>query len=85
MRTSPRPGAAGIDMLTACAHASRMSRMVQIRNVPDTLHRKLKARAAVILGEDELARGAATIRDLDTGAQEEAPLPSIEERLSRFR
>jgi histidyl-tRNA synthetase len=39
----------------------------------------------VILGEDELARGAAIIRDLDTGAQEEAPLPSIEERLARFR
>ena len=33
-------------MLLACAHASYMSRMVQIRNVPDTLHRKLKARAA---------------------------------------
>ena len=46
---------------------------------------KLNARVAVILGEDELARGAAIIRDLDTGAQEEAPLPSIEERLARFR
>ena len=46
---------------------------------------KLNARAALILGEDELAKGAATLRDLDTGAQEEAPLSSIEERLSRFR
>lgn len=46
---------------------------------------KLNARAAVILGEDELAKGAATLRDLDTGAQEEAPLSSLEERLSRFR
>jgi histidyl-tRNA synthetase len=45
---------------------------------------KLNARAAIILGEDELAKGAATLRDLDTGAQEEAPLSSIEERLSRF-
>jgi len=33
-------------MSLACAHANDMSRMVQIRNVPDTLHRKLKARAA---------------------------------------
>jgi antitoxin FitA len=33
-------------MLVACAHANSMSRMVQIRNVPDMLHRKLKARAA---------------------------------------
>lgn len=37
--------AAIIDMSFTCAHASRMSKMVQIRNVPDALHRKLKARA----------------------------------------
>ena len=34
------------DMRLACAHASRMSKMVQIRNVPDALHRRLKVRAA---------------------------------------
>ena len=33
-------------MLTACEHATNMSKMVQIRNVPDVLHRKLKSRAA---------------------------------------
>ena len=33
-------------MQFTCAHADNMSRMVQIRNVPDALHRKLKARAA---------------------------------------
>jgi plasmid stability protein len=33
-------------MLVTCEHALHMSKMVQIRNVPDTLHRKLKARAA---------------------------------------
>ncbi len=33
-------------MLDACTHATNMSRMVQIRNVPDALHRKLKVRAA---------------------------------------
>ena len=32
-------------MRSACAHAIYMSKMVQIRNVPDALHRKLKARA----------------------------------------
>ena len=32
-------------MRCACAHAENMSKMVQIRNVPDALHRKLKARA----------------------------------------
>ena len=33
-------------MRCTCAHASNMLRMIQIRNVPDALHRKLKARAA---------------------------------------
>jgi antitoxin FitA len=33
-------------MRVTCAHANSMSKMVQIRNVPDMLHRKLKARAA---------------------------------------
>ena len=37
---------AHVDMQSACAHAVHMSRMVQVRNVPDALHRKLKARAA---------------------------------------
>jgi len=33
-------------MPSTCTHANHMSKMVQIRNVPDTLHRKLKVRAA---------------------------------------
>ena len=35
-----------MDMLAACEHAHHMSTMIQIRNVPDALHRKLKSRAA---------------------------------------
>jgi plasmid stability protein len=35
-----------LDMLAACEHARYMSKMIQIRNVPDALHRKLKSRAA---------------------------------------
>ena len=38
--------AALFDMRVTCEHACDMSKMVQIRNVPDALHRKLKARAA---------------------------------------
>jgi antitoxin FitA len=37
---------AGIDMRSTCEHAFHMSKMVQVRNVPDSLHRKLKVRAA---------------------------------------
>jgi len=39
---------------------------------------KANARAAVILGGDEAARGAATVRDLDSGAQEEVGLDALE-------
>lgn len=36
-----------MDMRPACEYAAHMSRMIQLRNVPDALHRKLKARAAL--------------------------------------
>ena len=34
-------------MWSACSHVIYMSAMIQIRNVPDELHRRLKARAAL--------------------------------------
>jgi len=34
-------------MCSACIYAQRMSRMIQVRNVPDSLHRTLKAQAAL--------------------------------------
>jgi histidyl-tRNA synthetase len=40
------------------------------------------ARAAVILGEEELAQGAAQLRDLDAGTQETVPLAEIPGRLA---
>ena len=46
---------------------------------------KIKARAAVLLGEDELARDAASVRDMETGEQVEVPLASLEEHLRRYR
>jgi plasmid stability protein len=35
------------DMCCACIYADNMSAMIQIRNVPDPLHRRLKSRAAL--------------------------------------
>jgi antitoxin FitA len=35
-----------LDMYSTCKHAHSMSPMIQIRHVPDALHRRLKARAA---------------------------------------
>jgi histidyl-tRNA synthetase len=46
---------------------------------------KIAARAAVILGDDELTREAATVRNLDTGEQIEVPLPQLKDRLAPFR
>lgn len=34
-------------MCSTCFYAASMSTMIQIRNVPDALHRRLKARAAL--------------------------------------
>ena len=46
---------------------------------------KINARATVLLGEDELARGAATVRDMDSGEQSDVPLASLETHLARYR
>jgi histidyl-tRNA synthetase len=46
---------------------------------------RIKAVAAVLLGEDELAKGVATVRDLASGAQEQVSLERLEDRLATFR
>ena len=38
---------------------------------------RLKARAAVLIGEEELARGVAQVKDLDAGTQREVPLDAL--------
>jgi histidyl-tRNA synthetase len=42
---------------------------------------RIGARAAVLIGENELAQGAATVRDFDSGAQELVPLGELAARL----
>jgi histidyl-tRNA synthetase len=46
---------------------------------------KLGARAAVLLGEDELANNSATVRDLDSGEQELVSLEAVAGYLARYR
>ncbi len=46
---------------------------------------KQRARAAILIGEDELKRGAATVRDLDSGEQAEVPLAALKDHLAPFR
>jgi len=42
---------------------------------------RIGARAAVLIGDNELAQNAATLRDLDSGAQELVPLGDLPARL----
>jgi histidyl-tRNA synthetase len=42
---------------------------------------RIGARAAVLIGDNELAQGAATLRDFDSGAQELVPLGELAARL----
>ena len=46
---------------------------------------KLGACAAILLGEDELLRDEATIRHMDSGEQEAAPLASLPEVLAQYK
>jgi histidyl-tRNA synthetase len=46
---------------------------------------KLNAVAAVLLGEDELARGEATVRDLESGEQTAVALDALSGALNKFR
>jgi histidyl-tRNA synthetase len=43
---------------------------------------KIGARAAVLIGEDELARGVVALRDLDSGEQTEVPMGELCARLA---
>jgi histidyl-tRNA synthetase len=46
---------------------------------------KLNARVAVILGENELAKNVAALRDLDSGEQREVPLDTLIESLAPYQ
>jgi antitoxin FitA len=46
VRQAPSRSAA-VDMFCTCKHVLHMSKMIQIRHVPEALHRRLRARAAL--------------------------------------
>ena len=64
-------------MCGTCFNVSHMSKMVQIRNMPDEMHRVLKSRAA--------ARGMSLSDYLLQELRKSAEVPSIEEWLERVR
>jgi plasmid stability protein len=60
-----------MDMLSTCKYVTRMSKMIQIRNVPDAIHRKLKIRAVEegMTLSDLLAREARQLAERPTLGQ----------------
>jgi antitoxin FitA len=67
-------------MCYTCNYAQHMSKMIQIRNVPDALHRRLKARAAMA-GMSLSDYLLSEIREI----AEQATLAELNERLSKLK
>ncbi len=95
----PAPRAVALVPIGAAAEAEALVLAQRLRRAGlkvdlgyrGTLKRRLKradkigAAAAVLLGEDELARGAATVRDLDSGEQQDVALEALVEALAPYR
>jgi len=64
-------------MYSTCKHAGRMSKMIQIRNVPDSVHRTLKSRAALA--------GLSLSEYVLRLVRETADKPTLEEMAARLR
>lgn len=73
-------------MWATCAHASHMSKMIQLRNVPDGLHRRLKARAAeahmslsdYLITEIERVAELPTFEEIRERLSSRTPVPGVD-------
>ena len=75
-KRADRPGV--LDMWATCSYAVRMSKMIQLRHVPDELHRKLKARAAL----EGLSLSDYLLKEVQRAA-ERPTLAELRQRLAR--
>ncbi len=75
---------AALDVLQALRAAGIRAEIAYKGNLKRRMERanKTGARAAVILGESELARGVAQVKDLTSGAQAEVPLAELAAKLA---
>jgi plasmid stability protein len=65
-------------MWGTCEYAEGMSKMIQIRNVPDPLHRKIKSRAAL----EGLSLSEFLLQEIERVAERPSP-KELAERLAR--
>ncbi|HEY1932314.1 MAG TPA: histidine--tRNA ligase [Acetobacteraceae bacterium] len=77
--------AAALDILQSLRSAGVRAEMAYRGNVRRRMERanRIGARAAVILGPDDLAQGVAQVKHLGTGEQEAVPLAQLTQRLAR--
>lgn len=75
---------AALDMLQALRRGGVVAEIAYRGNLKRRMERanRTQARAAVILGEEEIAAGVAQLRDLDAGTQEKVPLAEVPGRLA---
>jgi len=75
---------AALDMVQALRRAGVVAEIAYRGNLKRRMERanRIQARAAVILGEEEIAAGVAQLRDLDAGSQEKVPLAEVPGRLA---
>ncbi len=74
---------AALDLLQALRHAGIRAEMAYRGNLRRRMERanRIGARAAVLIGADDLAAGVAQVKDLATGAQEAVALAEVARRL----
>ena len=78
-RSARRPRRRRLPCCERCARAGIRAEMAYRGNMKRRLERanRIGARAAIILGETELARGVAQVKDFSTGTQQEVPLAEL--------
>ncbi len=76
--------ARALDVVQTLRHAGLRAEIAYRGNLKRRLERanRIGAQAAVILGEEEAARGVVQLKDLRTGAQEEVTIPDLAARLA---
>jgi histidyl-tRNA synthetase len=75
--------AAALGILQSLRHAGIRAEMAYRGNLRRRMERanRIGARAAVILGEDDMARGVAQVKNLASGEQEAVALAELADRL----
>jgi histidyl-tRNA synthetase len=73
-----------LDLMQALRRAGVVAEIAYRGNLKRRMERanRIGARAAVILGDEEIAAGVAQLRDLDAGTQQKVPLPEVPGRLA---